>query len=168
MPLRVLALMIAGDARSDMAAFPVSDAGVVSSDQLVLRAEITAYLGRYRGRTRLHTNSDLRIFLRWCEEQNLLPLSHFNLMVQVRRAGGEVVGSIGAERAGRLPVRQQSTKIYPSPGSLSHAVSPVGGTANRGHYAGKPAITPSTSRSSPTAPAGSSGYYPPYPARRTI
>jgi site-specific recombinase XerD len=58
-----------------MAAYPVSDVGVVSSDQLVLRAAVAAYLGRYRGQTRLHTNSDLRIFLRWCDEQNLLPLS---------------------------------------------------------------------------------------------
>src|SRR5690349_6865901 len=58
-----------------MAAFPVSDAGVVSSDQLVLRAAVAAYLGRYRDRTRLHTNSDLGIFLRWCDEQDLEPLA---------------------------------------------------------------------------------------------
>jgi integrase/recombinase XerD len=58
-----------------MAAFPLSDAGVVSSDQLVLRAAITAYLGRYRGQTRLHTDSDLRIFLRWCQIQDLEPLA---------------------------------------------------------------------------------------------
>jgi hypothetical protein len=54
-----------------MAAYPVSDAGVVSSDQLVLPAAVAAYLGRYRGQTRLHTNSDLRIFLRWCDEHGL-------------------------------------------------------------------------------------------------
>ncbi|WP_203988755.1 tyrosine-type recombinase/integrase [Virgisporangium aurantiacum] len=47
----------------------------MSSDQLVLRAAVAAYLGRYRGQTRLHTNSDLRIFLRWCDEQKLFPLS---------------------------------------------------------------------------------------------
>jgi site-specific recombinase XerD len=41
----------------------------------VLRAAVAAYLGRYRGQTRLHTNSDLRIFLRWCDEQELLPLA---------------------------------------------------------------------------------------------
>jgi site-specific recombinase XerD len=58
-----------------MAVFPVSDAGVASSDQLVLRAAIAADLGRYRGQTRLHTNSDLRIFLRWCDEQDLEPLA---------------------------------------------------------------------------------------------
>ena len=63
------------DAWSDMAAFPGSDAGVVSSDQLVLRAAIAAYLGRCRGQTRLHTESDLRIFLRWCAERGLDPLA---------------------------------------------------------------------------------------------
>jgi integrase/recombinase XerD len=44
-----------------MAAVSGPDAGIVSSDQLVLRAAIAAYLGRYRGQTRLHTESDLRI-----------------------------------------------------------------------------------------------------------
>jgi hypothetical protein len=58
-----------------MAAFPISDAGVASSDQPVLRAAVAAYLGRQRGQTRLHTNSDLRIFLRWCEAQDLEPLA---------------------------------------------------------------------------------------------
>jgi integrase/recombinase XerD len=58
-----------------MAIFPVSVVGVASSDHLVLRAAVAAYLGRYRGQTRLHTNSDLRIFLRWCDEQTLAPLA---------------------------------------------------------------------------------------------
>jgi Phage integrase, N-terminal SAM-like domain len=58
-----------------MAAYPVSHAGVVSCDPLVLRAAVAAFLGRYRGQTRLHTNSDLRIFLRWCDEQGLEPLA---------------------------------------------------------------------------------------------
>jgi hypothetical protein len=37
----------------------------------VLRAAVAAYLGRYRGQTLLHTESDLRIFLRWCADQGL-------------------------------------------------------------------------------------------------
>jgi hypothetical protein len=41
----------------------------------VLRAAVAAYLGRYRGQTRLHINSDLPIFLRWCDEQDLEPLA---------------------------------------------------------------------------------------------
>src|SRR5919108_2122776 len=58
-----------------MAAFPASDTGVVRADHLVLRAAVSAYLGRYRGETRVHTESDLRVFLRWCTEQGIDPLS---------------------------------------------------------------------------------------------
>src|SRR5215211_7885092 len=60
-----------------MAAFPApaSGTGVARAEQLVLRATVSAYLGRYRGETRLHTESDLRVFLRWCTDQDLDPLA---------------------------------------------------------------------------------------------
>src|SRR5919202_6691010 len=58
-----------------MTAFPASSSGVAPVDDLVLRAAVSAYLGRYRGETRLHTESDLRIFLRWCTDQDLDPLA---------------------------------------------------------------------------------------------
>src|SRR5262249_2020050 len=58
-----------------MAAFPAPDTGVARADQLVLRAAVSAYLGRYRGQTRLHTESDLHVFLRWCTDQDLDPLT---------------------------------------------------------------------------------------------
>ena len=45
------------------------------TDELVLRAAVSAYLGRYRGETRLHTESDLRVFLCWCTDQDLDPLA---------------------------------------------------------------------------------------------
>jgi site-specific recombinase XerD len=51
-----------------------STPGIASPDQLVLRAAVSAYLGRYRGDSRYHTESDLRIFLAWCNEQGLEPL----------------------------------------------------------------------------------------------
>jgi integrase/recombinase XerD len=54
-----------------MAAFSAPGPGVAPADQLVLRAAVSAYLGRYRGQTRLHTESDLRVFLRWCTDQDL-------------------------------------------------------------------------------------------------
>ena len=53
----------------------VSSSGITSPDHVVLRAAVSAYLGRYRGDSRLHTESDLRIFLTWCTEQDLEPLS---------------------------------------------------------------------------------------------
>jgi integrase/recombinase XerD len=58
-----------------MAAFPAPDLVVARADQLVLRVAVSAYLGRYRGETRLHTESDLRVFLRWCADQDLEPLA---------------------------------------------------------------------------------------------
>src|SRR5215510_1235781 len=56
-----------------MAAFPAP--GVASDDRLVVRAAVSAYLGRYRGETRIHTESDLRVFLRWCADHDLDPLA---------------------------------------------------------------------------------------------
>jgi site-specific recombinase XerD len=36
---------------------------------------VSGYLGRYRGETRVHTESDLRVFLRWCTDHNVEPLA---------------------------------------------------------------------------------------------
>jgi integrase/recombinase XerD len=58
-----------------MSAFPAPASGVAQTNELVLRAAVSAYLGRYRGESRLHTDSDLRVFLRWCADQNLDPLA---------------------------------------------------------------------------------------------
>src|SRR6266536_223815 len=58
-----------------MAAFPVPGSGVASPGHLVLRAAVSAYLGRYRGETRMRTESDLRVFLRWCTDRDLDPLA---------------------------------------------------------------------------------------------
>jgi hypothetical protein len=52
----------------------LSDRGVAPSDRVVLRAAASAYLGRYRGASRLHTESDLRIFFNWCTDHRLDPL----------------------------------------------------------------------------------------------
>jgi hypothetical protein len=49
-------------------------AGDVSSSQR-LQVAVTAYLSRYRGASREHTMSDLRVFLRWCAQRGLDPLA---------------------------------------------------------------------------------------------
>jgi site-specific recombinase XerD len=36
---------------------------------------VSAYLGRYRGESRVHTGSDLKVFLGWCASQSLDPLA---------------------------------------------------------------------------------------------
>jgi integrase/recombinase XerD len=58
-----------------MTSSSASDAGVVPAERAVLRAAASAYLGRYRGASRMHTESDLRIFFTWCAGQDLDPLT---------------------------------------------------------------------------------------------
>ena len=63
----------------------------VPSDQL--RLAVAAYLARFKGSSRMHTESDLRCFLSWCAERGLDPLAalrpHLELyirwMQEVRR-----------------------------------------------------------------------------------
>ena len=58
-----------------MVAFSAYEQTVITSDDRVLHAAVAAYLGRYRGQSRLHTGSDLKIFLTWCVDYGLDPLS---------------------------------------------------------------------------------------------
>jgi integrase/recombinase XerD len=58
-----------------MTTFSVSDQAIVVSDERVLRAAVAAYLGRYRGQSRVHTGSDLKVFLTWCAGLDLDPLN---------------------------------------------------------------------------------------------
>src|SRR4051794_30193702 len=45
--------------------------GVVVATSPVLRFAIAAYLARFKGQSRVHTESDLRGFLVWCEDRGL-------------------------------------------------------------------------------------------------
>lgn len=60
--------------------------GVVVTTCPVLRLAVAAYLARFRGQSRLHTESDLRGFLDWCESRALDPLAatrpHIELYVR--------------------------------------------------------------------------------------
>ncbi len=58
-----------------MTTFPVSDRIAVTDDERVLRAAVAAYLGRYRGESRVHTGCDLKVFLAWCSGEDLDPLA---------------------------------------------------------------------------------------------
>jgi integrase/recombinase XerD len=62
---------------------PAPRNGIASADQLILRAAVSAYLGRYRGETRLHTESDPRVFLRWCTDQDLDPLAAVRVDIEL-------------------------------------------------------------------------------------
>jgi len=50
---------------------------VESSDRSVdlLRVAVAAHLGRYSGQSRVHTESDLRVFLSWCVRSDVDPLA---------------------------------------------------------------------------------------------
>src|SRR5262245_48077211 len=49
--------------------------GVVVVMSGVLRLAVAAYLARFKGETRVHTESDLRSYLVWCEQRGLDPLA---------------------------------------------------------------------------------------------
>ena len=68
---------------SDLASVP-SDPLAPFTDQLRLAA--AAYLARFKGSSREHTESDLRCYLAWCAERGLDPLaaqrSHLELCIR--------------------------------------------------------------------------------------
>jgi hypothetical protein len=49
--------------------------GVVVTTSHVLRLAVVAYLARFKGQSRIHTESDLRGYLIWCESRGLDPLA---------------------------------------------------------------------------------------------
>jgi integrase/recombinase XerD len=49
--------------------------GVVVTTPTVLRLAAAAYLARFKGQSRIHTESDLRGYLIWCEARGLEPLA---------------------------------------------------------------------------------------------
>jgi hypothetical protein len=60
----------------------------VPSDRLVrftdqLRLAVAAYLARFKGSSRYHTESDLRCFLAWCAEHDLDPLAARRLHLEL-------------------------------------------------------------------------------------
>lgn len=49
-------------------------APAVQSPDLDLGPVAVAHLSRYRGASRVHTESDLRVFFDWCRQRQLAPL----------------------------------------------------------------------------------------------
>ena len=49
--------------------------GVVVTTSHIPRLAVAAYLARFKGQSRVHTESDLRGYLTWCESRGLDPLS---------------------------------------------------------------------------------------------
>ena len=69
----------------DRQSWPGGRCGMATSQILVpvvlppvsdrLRHAVAAYLARFKGQSRVHTESDLRAFVTWCEERGLDPLA---------------------------------------------------------------------------------------------
>ncbi len=68
-----------GMARMWLLAGGMSTAAILSTDSglsdATLRLAVAAYLARYKGQSRLHTESDLRAYLVWCRDHDLSPLA---------------------------------------------------------------------------------------------
>jgi len=45
------------------------------ADDPLMRVVLIAHLARYKGQSRVHTESDLHVYLRWCTEREILPLA---------------------------------------------------------------------------------------------
>ena len=73
-----------------------SDHMVPFTDQL--RLAVAAYLARFKGDSRYHTESDLRCCLAWCAERGLDPLA-------ARRAARSSPPSAAVSSAGRATLR---------------------------------------------------------------
>lgn len=58
-----------------MSTSSVPDQLSAAVDARVLRSAVAAYLGRYQGESRVHTGSDLKVFLTLCAGQELNPLN---------------------------------------------------------------------------------------------
>jgi site-specific recombinase XerD len=107
---------------------PSREGGALAPRQTndVLRLAAAGYLGRYKGQTRVHTASDLRVFLAWCHEHHLDPLDPH----QVGRAQVEAF------------VRwMQETRAF-KPSTVSRRVSVVAGFYRTAVIDGLLAVSP--------------------------
>jgi hypothetical protein len=77
----------------------VVDGNMPGGDGRLLEVAVAAHLSRYQGESRAHTESYLRVFLRWCAGQQLDPLAvgrvHIELFLrwlQETRRFGHLIG----------------------------------------------------------------------------
>jgi hypothetical protein len=79
-PGTLAGFVVAGDGAQCLGMMSSTDLSCVPSDQLApftdqLRLAVAAYLARFKGSSREHTESDLRCYLSWCAERGLDPFA---------------------------------------------------------------------------------------------
>ena len=97
--------------------------GVVVTTSHVQRLAVAAYLARFKGQSRIHTESDLRGYLTWCEARGLDPLAatrpHLELYLrwlqEVRRYRPSTVSRRMSVVAGFYPTCVIDTVLEHSP-----------------------------------------------------
>ena len=67
-PFVMSTVTVMGMTTSDPVASP-------TNDDLVLRLASSAYLARFTDSSRVHTESDLRLYFTWCADRQLVPLA---------------------------------------------------------------------------------------------
>jgi hypothetical protein len=154
------------------------DEGVSAGAAGLLDAAVAAYLGRFKGVSRAHTESDLRVFLSWCIQHHLDSLHvqrqhlerYVRWMQEVRRFQPSTVGRrlsvvCGFYRTAVLdgvlePVAGRERPPPTGTDRITHArprPPPVRGTADRSSAPSSPpcstpASTCATSKSPPATP----------------
>lgn len=93
-----------------------------------------AYLARYRGHSRATVTSDLRAFLRWCEQKGLAPLqaerAHIELFVRWMQeiqgykpsTVGRRVGTVVGHRVLRVRGKGEKYALAPLPPAVGRAI----------------------------------------------
>lgn len=72
--------------------------GVVVTTTHILCLAVAAYLARFKGQSRIHTESDLRGYLSWCEARGLDPLAATDLTSSSTSAGCKRCAATGPRR----------------------------------------------------------------------
>jgi integrase/recombinase XerD len=131
--------------------------GVIVAMHDLLRLAVAAYLARFRGQSRIHTESDLGGYLTWCVERRLDPLAasrpHVELYVrwlqEVRRFKPSTVSRRMSVVAGFYRTCVIDDVLQHSP--AEYVVGPrPGGVADAG--ADAPPVRGPRSRSKPRQP----------------
>lgn len=145
--------------------------GIVLDTSQHRHLAVAAYLARFKGQTRIHTESDLRSYLDWCEQRGLNPLQatrpHIELYLrwlqEVRRHRPSTVSRRMSVVAGfyRTCVIDSVLEHSPADYTCADPTSPLSHppwaspTCSLRHYSPRP-DSPAIAATSPSSPCSAS------------